>query len=162
MSMLPDVRTPGRDGAPTDDMGFFDPSEFSTAGQAVNLRHPPNKLSLRKFTQGVRKLLGLKITWSSIDSLWNRILAEYPMALPPSPKKSKFRRRLPERKTVNGMDISSGSLNASSFIAGSRSAGVGNETGEGKAEKVGVTKPGASYIQLQQFISAFRESNNVV
>eukprot|EP00618_Florenciella_parvula_P017240 CAMPEP_0119479220 /NCGR_PEP_ID=MMETSP1344-20130328/8588_1 /TAXON_ID=236787 /ORGANISM="Florenciella parvula, Strain CCMP2471" /LENGTH=758 /DNA_ID=CAMNT_0007513437 /DNA_START=52 /DNA_END=2324 /DNA_ORIENTATION=+ len=155
MNMLPDLSTPGADGMPAEDMGF-DPFEYGTAGPGVNMRHPPNKLSLRKFTQGVREMLGLKITWSSIDSMWNRILAAYPMALPPSPKKSKFRRRLPERKTVNGMDISSGSLNAGSMFTTYGGGGGIKSAGE----VIGVTKPGASYIQRQQFILAFRESNN--
>ena len=78
------------------------------------------------------------------------------MALPPSPKKSKFRRRLPERKTVNGMDISSGSLNAGSMFTTYGGGGGVQSAGE----VIGVTKPGASYIQRQQFILAFRESSN--
>ena len=82
------------------------------------------------------------------------------MALPPSPKKkSKFRRRLPERKTVNGMDISSGSLNVGSVfgpVGGAGGlAGVGGGGGGGGEDTThpgGVAKPGASYIQLKQFV----------
>ena len=50
-------------------------SGSSGAGQA--------KLSKNQFTQGLKQVLGLHVPWANADSLWRRILKDFPATEPP-------------------------------------------------------------------------------